>query len=273
MKEDVKVFLNPDTNTMPFAMESLGISYCDESYHMVRPEAYMDVFEFVISGKGTVETSTATFHPSAGDSYLLRKGEYHNYYSDPDEPWVKIWINVMGNLPPKVLDSYGFYQSILLPKLDISGYIKQIHEIARADTTDMNTMYDRCFVVFLRLVQYLRQRLDGPTQTNSIPENVVQLKNYIDLNLGVPLTMEICNEITHLSTSQTIRSFRQAYGVPPYEYLSQQRIESAKVLLRGSSLTLQDIASQLGFSDQFYFSKYFKKRVGQSPKDYRKYKD
>lgn len=273
MKEDVKVFLNPDTDTMPFAMESLGISYCDETYHMVRPEAFMDVIEFVISGTGTVKTSTATFHPSAGDSYLLRKGEAHDYYSDPDDPWVKIWINAMGILPPEILDSYGLHQSMLFPKLDTSSYIKQIHEIGRADTTDMDTMYDRCLVVFIRLVQFLRQSITGPNKTGNIPENITQLKNYIDLNLGLPLTMKICNEITHLSTSQTIRSFRQAYGVPPYEYLSQQRIEYAKVLLRGSSLTLQDIAAQLGFSDQFYFSKYFKKRVGQSPKDYRKHKE
>lgn len=273
MKEDIKVFLNPDTTTMPFAMESLGISYCDETYHMVCPEAFMDVIEFVISGTGTVETSTATFHPSAGDTYLLRKGEYHNYYSDPDDPWVKIWINVTGVLPTSILDSYGLHQSMLFPKLDSSGYINQIHEIAQADTTDLGTMYDRCLVIFIRLCQYLRQNMEAPSKANNIPENIVQLKNYIDLNLGLPLTMEICNDITHLSTSQTIRSFRQAYGVPPYEYLSQRRIESAKVLLRGSSLTLQDIASRLGFSDQFYFSKYFKKRVGQSPKDYRKYKE
>ena len=273
MKENVKVFVNPDTGTMPFALEALGTSYCDSTYHMVRPDATVDVIEFVISGSGTVKTSSGTFHSSSGDSYLLRKGETHHYYADEDNPWIKMWINVTGILPSTVLDSYGLHHSMLFPKLDTSAYIKQIHEIGHSDSTDLNTMYDRCFVVFVRLCQYIRQSMEGHNNHSSIPDNIAQLKNYIDLNLGSPLTMEICNSITHLSTSQTIRSFRHTYGVPPYEYLSQQRIESAKVLLRGSSLTLQDIASQLGFSDQFYFSKYFKKRVGQSPKDYRKYKE
>lgn len=272
MKEDVKVFLTTNPDDMPFSMESLGISYCDETYHMVRPRGHVNVLEYVVSGKGTVKTSSGTFYPSAGDSYLLRAGESHDYYSDGDEPWVKIWINVMGNLPPAVLDSYGLKNSMLLPQIDISEYLKQIHKIARADSTDDDTMYDRCFVVFVKMCQFIRESLSDHSHFSEIPENVAQLKAYIDAHLEETLTLEKCNSITHLSTSQTIRSFRQAYGMPPYEYLNQQRIEFAKIMLRGSLLSVQDIALQLGFSDQYYFSKYFKKRTGKSPKEYRNYK-
>ena len=272
MKEEVKIFLNQNLDEMPYAMESLGISYCDDTYHITRPCAFMNVFEYVISGSGTVKTSTATFHPSAGDSYFLRAGESHDYYSNTKDPWVKIWINVMGPLPTSVLDAYGLTKSTLLPQIDISDYLEQIHKIAYTHTTDMNLMYDRCFVVFVRLCQYIRQALSEHKNFSNISDNIIQLKNYIDTHLEEPLTLEKCNDISHLSTSQTIRSFRQAYGVPPYEYLSQQRIESAKVLLRGSALDIQDIAMQLGFTDQYYFSKYFKKRTGKSPKDYRNYK-
>lgn len=272
MREDVKVFLNQNDDDMPFSIESLGISYCDDTYHMTRPVGHINVFEYVISGKGTVTTSSGTFYPSAGDSYLLRKGEYHDYYSDSEEPWVKIWINVLGDLPSEVLDAYGFHNSMLFPNLDISDYLKQIHKIAYAEATDLDTMYDRCFVVFVKLCQFLRQTLSAGKKFSDIPENIVELKQYIDNHLEENLTLDKCNSITHLSTSQTIRSFRHAYGVPPYEYLNQQRIEMAKVMLRGSLVSIQDIALQLGFTDQYYFSKYFKKRVGKSPKDYRNYK-
>lgn len=272
MKEDVKVFLNQNPNDMPYSMESLGISYCDETYHQIRPCGHVNVFEYVISGKGTVKTSSGIFYPSAGDSYLLRAGESHDYYSDADDPWVKIWVNIMGNLPSSVLDSYGLHTSMLFPNLDISDYIKQIHKIAESAPANMDIMYDRCFVVFVKLCQFIRQSLSSHNAFSDIPDNIVQLKNYIDSHLDEALTLDKCNSITHLSTSQTIRSFRQIYGVPPYEYLNQQRIESAKVFLRGSLFSIQDIALKLGFSDQYYFSKYFKKRTGKSPKDYRNYK-
>lgn len=272
MKEDVKVFLNQNPDDMPFSMESLGISYCDGTYRQTRPCGHVNVLEYVISGKGTVKTSSGTFYPSAGDSYLLHKGELHDYYADADEPWVKIWVNIMGNLPSSILDSYGLNTSMLLPDLDISDYLKQIHKIAASGYTDISIMYDQCLVVFVKLCQFIRQNLSSHTIFPDTPDNIVQLKNYIDSHLDETLTLEKCNSITHLSTSQTIRSFRQSYGVPPYEYLNQQRIESAKVFLRGSLFSIQDIALKLGFSDQYYFSKYFKKRTGKSPKDYRNYK-
>lgn len=271
MREDIKVFLNQNPGDMPFCMESVGISYCDETYHLIRPRAGISVFEYVISGKGTVKTSSGTFYPSAGDSYLLHESDSHDYWADPDEPWVKIWVNFMGMIPPAVLNAYGFRHSILLPNIDISDYLKQIHKIARANSTNTNILYEQCSVIFLKLCQFVSQSLSTHDTFSDIPSNIVKLKNYIDSHLDETLTLEKCNSITNLSTSQTIRSFRQTYGVPPYEYLNQQRIELAKVLLRGSLYSLQEIAQKIGFADQYYFSKYFKKRTGKSPKDYRSY--
>lgn len=272
MREDIKVFLNPNPSEVAFCMEAVGISYCDETYRLVRPRAGISVLEYVISGKGTVETSSGTFHPVAGDSYLLHENDFHDYYADPDEPWIKIWVNFMGILPPAVLNSYGFQGSMLLPKIDISDYLQQIHKIAYNSSASTDIIYDQCFVIFVKMIQFIRQSLSGHNKLPDIPANIIQLKNYIDSHLDENLTLEKCNSITNLSTSQTIRSFRQVYGVPPYEYLNQQRIELAKILLRGSLYSLQDIAQKIGFSDPYYFSKYFKKRTGQSPKDFRNYK-
>lgn len=272
MREDMKNFANPDVNKMPFALQCVGTSYCDETYHMVRAKARVNVIEYVISGTGTVETSTEKFTASAGDSFLLHAGEWHNYYSDPDDPWVKIWFNAFGLLPTHILNSYGFDHSMLFPNLDLSSYIKRIHDISLSTYTDMYEMYDRCCKVFLELCQYMRQELLTAQYSYlppSVPANIAQLKTYIDLNLNEPLTLEKCNSITCLSTSQTIRSFRQAYGMPPYEYLNLQRVDAAKILLKTSPLSIQEIATQVGFDDQNYFSKYFKKKVGKSPKHYR----
>ena len=269
MREDVKIFINKNLETMPYAMESIGISYCDETYRISRSYAYVNVFEYVISGTGTVRTPNGVFHPSAGDSYFLRAGETHDYQADPNNPWVKIWINVMGILPPAILDAYGLHHSMLFPQLDISDYIKKIHKIAHTNSSNQDAMYDQCLGVFINLCQHIHQTYFDSKSVSDVPENIIQLKNYIDLHLDESLDMQTCNQITKLSTSKTIRSFRQAYGMPPYEYLSHRRLETAKALLRGSMLSIQDIATQLGYSDQYYFSKYFKKKCGISPKDYR----
>ena len=271
MWEDVKMYSNPDADSIPFALEGIGTSYCDGTYLLSRPCSVVFVIEYIIQGTGTLETSSGTFHPKAGDSYLLRAGEYHKYYSSAEDPWVKTWINVQGSLVAPILDAYGFPHSTYLPGINIHDLIRNIHDIAQNPSLSPDTVMNRCCQSFLRLVQFLQQSVNAKQTQLHIPKNIIRLKTYIDTHLEEQLTLEKCSEITYLSISQTIRSFRAAYGVPPYEYLSQQRVQTAKLLLRNSALSIQDIATQLGFQDQNYFSKYFKKKCGQSPRQYRNY--
>lgn len=67
-----------------------------------------------------------------------------------------------------------------------------------------------------------------------------------------------------------IRVFRQAYDETPYSYILRRRIETAKQLLRSTSLPLSEIAERLSFSDLHHFTHTFKRREGMSPGAYRK---
>ena len=270
MREEKKVFEGIDYENMPFAMESFGISYCDGSYIMERNCAHLTVIEYVISGTGTVESPRGIFHPSAGDAYLLRANEPHKYYADARSPWVKIWVNLQGKLITPILDAYGLTHSLYLPDLDIYDFIQRIHAIASPDDVDINKAMDGSCKVFLELCQFIRNNLNAGELEKPVPRNISQLKEYLDVHLEERLTLEKCSEITYLSISQTIRRFRSAYGMTPCEYLNQRRINTAKQLLQNSTLSVEEIASQTGFPDHNYFSKYFKKKVGLSPSKFRK---
>lgn len=270
MREEKKDFLGIDYENMPFAMECFGISYCDGSYSMERTSAHLTVIEYVISGTGTVESPRGTFHPKAGDTYLLCANEPHKYYADPKYPWVKIWVNLQGKLITPILNAYGLTHSMYLPKLDTYEFIQRIHAIASPDDIDVDEAMDECCKVFLELCQYIRNNLNAGELEKPVPRNISLLKEYLDVHLEERLTLEKCSEITYLSVSQTIRRFRSAYGMTPYEYLNQRRINTAKQLLQNSTLSIEEIAAQTGFPDHNYFSKYFKKKVGVSPSKFRK---
>ena len=265
------IFLTPTDLNAPFAIKSIGITYKDSNYRIHRDldQSYIHVFEYVLSGRGVVNTPNGTFYPAGGDSYFLRANEIHDFYSDPTDPMEKLWVTVVGSLPPAMLDSYGLTQSMLLPGIDISHYIEQLMRIVTSSEYDDEAMNAKCCIVFHRLCQFIRTKLQADNKPVTIPENILRLKNYIDSHLDEPLTLEKCAGITYLSPSQTTRQFRKYYEMAPYEYLNNQRIEWAQELLRTSSYSIQDIAKQLGFQDQSYFSKYFKKKCGKSPSAYR----
>lgn len=54
------------------------------------------------------------------------------------------------------------------------------------------------------------------------------------------------------------------------DYIAARRVQEAKELLKDDTLSIEEIAMQVGYSDYFYFTKVFKKNVGTSPSKYRK---
>lgn len=75
--------------------------------------------------------------------------------------------------------------------------------------------------------------------------------------------------LANLSYCQLFRLFKREFGLSPQQYIEQQRVDYAKKLLRVNRLTVKEVAAQVGFSNQLYFSRRFQKATGFSPTQYR----
>jgi len=64
------------------------------------------------------------------------------------------------------------------------------------------------------------------------------------------------------------RLFLNAFGISPKEYISQKRIEYAKILLSSGDFSVSEVAMLCGYAEPCHFSREFSKRVGISPKQY-----
>ncbi|WP_338652257.1 helix-turn-helix domain-containing protein [Lysinibacillus sp. Y5S-8] len=96
------------------------------------------------------------------------------------------------------------------------------------------------------------------------------IRDYIAKNHHQPLTMEHLALISGLSSSYFGEAFKKAFGQSATDYLTELRIGHAKQLLRDTDLLLREIARKVGYSDEFYFSRKFKKEVGVSPSAFNK---
>jgi len=72
--------------------------------------------------------------------------------------------------------------------------------------------------------------------------------------------------------SRAPTSFKEQTGLTPSEYLRNYRIENAKRLLAGSSLTAVEIAKRCGLGDPAHFCRLFQKMTGQTPIAYSRLK-
>ena len=94
--------------------------------------------------------------------------------------------------------------------------------------------------------------------------------DYIEANLGEPITLADLAAATTLSPMHFAAQFRMSTGVRPHEYLLRRRIERAQELLLQPGQSIVDIALTVGFQTQSHFTTVFKRFVGDTPHQWRR---
>jgi len=103
-------------------------------------------------------------------------------------------------------------------------------------------------------------------------ERSVRLKKlfeHIGAHPEEKLSVSAAARIAQLNTPQFMKLFKQVAGMTLVAYLNHVRLANAARLLRETNRTIAEIAFAVGFSDQSYFDKRFKRAFGRTPKDFR----
>lgn len=100
-------------------------------------------------------------------------------------------------------------------------------------------------------------------------EIIQKAVNYANEHFDQPLTLDDVAEQVHLNPSYFSTLFKKETGVGFSDYLAKVRIERSKALLKDRRHSIMAVAILVGFEDQSYFSKVFRRLTGISPKTYR----
>ena len=103
----------------------------------------------------------------------------------------------------------------------------------------------------------------------SLPANLANLQRHIDEHFGEDLSNPALAKFAGTSLTGLLRLFNRHLGTKPAQYVCEVRVRKAATLLRGSKLSIDEIAEQTGFPNRYYFSRVFKKLTGHSPADFR----
>ncbi|MBH5317270.1 response regulator [Paenibacillus sp. GSMTC-2017] len=96
------------------------------------------------------------------------------------------------------------------------------------------------------------------------------IAKYVENHFQEDISLQDVASRFFLSREYIARKFKQEYGVTLLDYLSRIRIDKSKILLHNPHLRIAQVAEMVGYQDEKYFSKVFKKLEGINPGEYRK---
>ncbi|NQX59109.1 ABC transporter substrate-binding protein [Paenibacillus qinlingensis] len=130
----------------------------------------------------------------------------------------------------------------------------------------------RAQAAFQELLCRILEDGQAPNTEGDSNLSVKRTMDYLEQFSHLPMTIEELAEMAGMSRYYYMRSFKQLNGVSVMDYLSELRINQAKVLMENPRMKLRDIAKQVGYQDEYYFIRKFKQQVGIPPATYMKNK-
>lgn len=143
-----------------------------------------------------------------------------------------------------------------------------VHLIAQLYGREAAQNVERNFSHEIRKPYEEQRYLEGAVDRHP-DELIAQIQFWLKNNLANDLSLQDVALQFGISQRTLSRRFKAATGSTANHYLQKVRLEMAQELLASTNLTVQDVAVAVGYVDQGYLTKVFKRELNQTPTDYR----
>ena len=228
----------------------------------------------VIGGKGTLMINDVVHTVSQEEWFLLKPGMHVELQTNTEAP-VRYQIILFScvALTRSQNNWHGSTFDIpIMGKLHMSSNTRDIHElmnelVSGKRPTENPVNLRRKHLVHQLLIQLMNQVKQAAPPVASMDLALEYMKDHYTEDLR----MEQMAHMAGLSVNHFTRTFKRQLHMTPMEYILKQRMAKAKQLLFSSD-KIKAIAEQVGYRDEHYFSRMFKKKEGIAPTLYMKKK-
>lgn len=250
-------------NNLEMKMLEHGHLYADKNWNPYEPDPPFNRLYLILDGEGYLETEQQErIYLKKNMAYLIPQ---HINYSCACEKYLeKFYIHFQLNYLPGhdlfefnteclqfPMESESIHNLMLLAqsnlltdKLLFKSYILELL-VRFVQNTEINYNQINTYILYRNIFEYVENNCHSDL-------DITKIAQYVQMNIN---TLRI--------------SFKKDMGITLKHYIDLKIIERAKEDLIYSRLSLKEIAFKYRFNDEFYFSRFFKKQVGTSPKQYK----
>ena len=274
-KEDISKFNGLERETffsprysydmLPLDISVLGITNPDPDYYIKRDQSRCFILEYIASGRGYLTVNGESYALKENDVYLIHPGDECEYYADKDEPYKKYWINFRSYFFADFLNAYDIGKPRVFNDLNLEDTFNKLFALEKiSDSND--DLYIAASEILYSAAFKLAAHVKKTRASSSL---AAQVKYHLQHSIDIPVDLDSLEKRFYRTKSDIIKQFKKAYGITPYAYLMNLRIQAAKNLLTSTDKTAKEIAEYLCFSSEYHFSNFFKSKTGSSPREYK----
>jgi AraC-like DNA-binding protein len=262
-------YILPAVRRLPERVAAVGTLNGDPTYRRYRKWNAGNTFGYTVSGSAVVAIGGRKFTARKDSVHIAPKGSSIEMISNPDDPWRKIWFWVKGTLADEIVIAYGLAHAPYIEHTNLAPHFRRMLAVAENRRDLPAAEVERILIESFHDVVF---RLAGIAagQRDTLSDTARAIRSFLDSRIESSVRLFEIGDLIGRTPAQAIRIFRKEIGTTPCDYLLTRKIEHAKILLAQTSMTLREIARRLSFSDEYYFSNFFKRKTGLSPAQFRR---
>ena len=233
------------------------------------------IINLTVKGKGKIFSGEKEFTVEPGDLLLFPPEAVHYYgRADDSDEWYHRWVYFRPRAYwadwlkwPHEVEKVG---RITLPDSHLADEFDSLFLGIEETHKEIRPMSEQLAMNLLERLLIRCYEISSLADHTPMDHRILEACQILSASLSAEITIEALAEQVFLSPSRLAHLFREQVGVSIVRWREDQRIIRAKLLLQTTPMPVAVIGQQVGYDDQLYFSRVFKKRVGVSPSEYRK---
>lgn len=257
---------------LPFYLEAGGFYNAHSKYFTEREGYNSFLIIYTINGQGLLKYRNKEVVLDKNSLVFIDCNEYQ-YYKTLKDSWEFKYLHINGSGCKSYFELINEEDLSIIKVREGGDFLEKF--TAACSLTTLNDLFsdikksNALSDLLTTICSYKYSNIEK--NKSNYREEIKKVERYMEVNFSNKISIEELSSLIHISKFYFLRLFKSYVGVTPYQYLTKIRINKSKDYLKGTSLTIEEIAYRVGYINVNNYIRDFKRYSNLTPNKFRKY--